>query len=110
MVDVKTGSTEGRILRVLLEKYPVDIDTISSDIGSTKKETYRILRGMEERGWLTLEKLPDRTFVRLRRFDFRFVGRDETQRKAIKHKKGNRKKKRIKKKLLRDEHDDMMYA
>ena len=110
MVDIKTGSLEAKILRVLLEKYPVDVETISSEIGYTKRETNRALKGMEDRGWLNLERLPDRTFVRLRRFDFRFVGRDDTQRKAIKHKKSGRKRKKIKEKLLRDEHDDMMYA
>ena len=111
MVQIAARSIEARILKVLLEKYPIDTDEVSRATGLSKKEVERVLKGMEARGWIQLERLPDKTFIRMRRFDFTFLGRDETQRKAVKHKGKDRKKKRIKEELLRDEHDDeMMYA
>jgi DNA-binding MarR family transcriptional regulator len=111
MVQVNARSVEAKILRVLLEKYPIDVDDIVKMTGLQKKEVIRSLKGMESRGWLVLERLPDKMFIRMRRFDFTFLGRNETQRKAVKHKGKDRKKKKIKQDLLRDEHDDeMMYA
>jgi DNA-binding MarR family transcriptional regulator len=111
MVQVNSRSIEAKVLKVLLEKYPIETGEVAQRSGLTKKEVERVLKGMEDRGWVTLERLPDKTYIRMRRFDFTFLGRDETQRKAVKHKGRDKKKKRIKQDLLRDEHDDeMMYA
>lgn len=110
MVQVKSKTLEARILRVILRVYPVDSGMVSKEIGVPAREVDRALKGMETRGWISLERLPDRTFIRLRRTDFTFLGRDDTQRKAVKHKKKDKKRSEIKKKLTRDEHDDMMYA
>lgn len=111
MVHVNARSIEAKILKVLLERYPVELEDVVRITGLQKKEVERALKGMQARRWLILEKLPDKTFIRLKRFDFTFLGRDETQRKAVKHKGKDRKKKKIKQELLRDEHDDeMMYA
>ena len=109
MVQVNTRSIEAKILKVLLERYPIDTDEVVKATGLGKKEVERALNGMEARGWLTLERLPDRSFIRMRRFDFTFLGRDETQRKAVKHKSKDKKKKIKKEALLQDDHDDMMY-
>ncbi|MBN1390169.1 MAG: hypothetical protein JXA22_05960 [Candidatus Thermoplasmatota archaeon] len=111
MVQVNARSPEAKILKVLLDRYPIDTREVAERSGLTIREVERILRGMEGRGWVLLERLPDRTFIRLRRFDFTFLGREETQRKAVKHKGRDRKKDMVKRKLLKDEHDDeMMYA
>jgi DNA-binding transcriptional regulator GbsR (MarR family) len=111
MVQVNARSIEAKILRVLLERYPIDMDEVVKITGLSKKEVERSLKGMQARKWVILEVLPNKIFIRLKRFDFTFLGRDETQRKAVKHKGKDRKKKRIKQDLLRDEHDDeMMYA
>ena len=88
----------------------MDSSIVVKETGLPQKEVDRALKGMESRGWISLERLPDKTYIRLKRTDFTFLGRDETQRKAVKHKKKDRKRSEIKKKLTRDEHDDMMYA
>ena len=109
MVQVNAKSAEAKVLRVLLERYPIDIDEVVRRTKLKRIDVERALYGMERKGWVQLERLPDRTFIRLRRFDFTFLGRDETQRKAVKH-KGRDGKKRVKEKLLKDDDDDMMYA
>lgn len=109
MVQVLSTSPEAKLLKVLFERYPVDDIELSERTGLELREVRRILIGMEGRGWVKLDRLPDRMFVRLLRTDFLFLGRDETQRKAVKHKKG-RKDRHAREKLLRDEHDDIMYA
>jgi transcription initiation factor IIE alpha subunit len=109
MVQVLSTSPEAKLLKVLIVRYPVDEHELSERTGLDVKEVRRVLNGMEARGWVKLDRLPDRTFVRLLRVDFTFIGRDETQRKAVKHKKG-RKDRTVRERLLRDEHDDIMYA
>lgn len=111
MVQVSSTSVEARLLRVLLDRYPIDDVELSERTGLSLEEVRRVLAAMESRGWIMLEKLPDRTFIRMRRFDFTFLGRNETQRKAVKHKSRDRKRRKIKEKLLKDPHDDeMMYS
>jgi len=95
---------------VLLEVYPIDVAAVANEAGMTESEANRVLRGMEDRGWVFLERLPGRTFVRLLRRDFQFIGRAENQKRAIKHKGKGQGLKESKRKVLRDDHDDIMYA
>jgi len=111
MVQVNSKSPEAKILKVILDKYPISDADVSKETGLGLKEVKRILKSMEDRGWINLERLPDKTFIRMRRFDFTFLGRSETQRKAVKHKSKDKKLRKKKAILLKDDHDDeMMYA
>ena len=111
MVQINARSMDAKILKVILERYPIDNTEVSERTGLSLREVNRVLIGMEARGWISLEKLPDKMFIRMRRFDFTFLGRDETQRKAVKHKSKDRKRRKKKELLTKDEHDDeMMYA
>jgi DNA-binding MarR family transcriptional regulator len=110
MVQVEAGSKEAKIIRVLLERYPIDSGQVQQETGLSRSEVDRTLKGMEDRGWIELERLPEKVFVRLRRADFTFIGRVETQKRAVKHKGKRKDKDRAREKVLRDDHDDMMYA
>ena len=109
LVQVMSASMEAKLLKVLLEKYPIDDHELSQRTALPLREVQRVLKGLEDRGWVNLERLPDKIFIRLRRFDFTFLGRVETQKKAVKH-KGKGKDRKHKETVLRDEHDDIMYA
>ena len=110
MVQVKSNSLDARILRVLLSRYPICILDVAKEVNMPPKTIERAIKAMEQRGWVSLEVLSDITFIRMRRFDFSFIGRDDTQRKAVKHKNKSKKKRKVVEKLLHDDHDDMMYA
>ncbi|MEA3559378.1 MAG: helix-turn-helix domain-containing protein [Candidatus Thermoplasmatota archaeon] len=110
MVQVNSRSVDAKVLKVLLGRYPVTMYDVIDATGLKKQVVERALKGMEARGWVQLERLPDSVFIRLKRSDFTFLGRDETQRKAVKHKSKDRKKKKLKASLLENDGDDMMYA
>ena len=111
MVQVNSRSKDAKILKVLLGKYPIDDLEVIESTGLSRSEVERSLKGMEARGWIHLERLPGKIYIRMKRFDFTFLGRDETQKKAVKHKSKDRKKRVKKQFLLKDEHDDeMMYT
>ena len=75
MVQVNSKSKDAKVLRVILERYPIDDKEIAERAGLGKDETRRILIAFEQRGWVSLERLPDKMFIRMKRFDFTFAYR-----------------------------------
>jgi len=83
-IEVLHGSLEERVLRYLLETYPVTTATLARDLRIPASRLGRVLKALALRGIVELEELPDKTFVRLLRQDFSFFGYKESQRKRIK--------------------------
>jgi len=90
-IEVLHGSLEERILRYLLEAYPVTTAMLARDLRVPKSRLNRQLKALVLRGIVELEDLPDKTFVRLLRQDFSFFGYKDSQRKRFKRSGGNRK-------------------
>jgi ParB-like chromosome segregation protein Spo0J len=90
-IEITQGSLEEKVIRRLLEVYPITIDQLKSDLGISERILMRTIRALVLREIIELEELPDKTFIRLQRKDFLFLGRDVTQRKRFKH-KGDKKK------------------
>ena len=84
-MEILDGTLEARIVHVLLEMYPVTVEDLRRELSARKDVLERTLAVMARRGLVELERLPDRTYIRLARMDFTFVGRKETQRKRVKH-------------------------
>ena len=89
-IEVLHGSLEERILRYLLETYPVTTVALSRDLHITRARLQRLLKALALRGIVELEELPDKTFVRLLRQDFSFFGYKESQRKRFKRSGGGK--------------------
>ena len=89
-IEVLHGSLEERILRYLLEAYPVTTAVLARDLRIPEARLGRVLKGLVTRGVVELEELPDKTFVRLLRHDFSFYGYKESQRKRFKRSGGGR--------------------
>jgi predicted ArsR family transcriptional regulator len=89
-VEVLHGSMDERILRYLLETYPVTTAQLARDLRVSKSRIGRALKALALRGIVELEELPDKTFVRLLRQDLSFFGYKETQRKRFKRSGGGK--------------------
>jgi len=89
-IEVLFGSLEERILRYLLETYPVTTAQLARDLKIAKPRLDRAVKGLSLRGVVELEELPDTTFVRLLRQDFSFLGYKESQRRRVKSSRGHR--------------------
>jgi predicted ArsR family transcriptional regulator len=90
-IEVLHGSLEERVLRYLLEAYPVTTAALARDLRISEARLGRVLKALATRGVVELEELPDKTFVRLLRQDFSFFGYKDSQRKRFKQSGGNRK-------------------
>lgn len=89
-VEVLHGSLEERILRFLLEVYPVTVEDLEKEVKIKRERLDRILKSFVQRGIVELEPLPDKTFIRLLRSDFQFTGIKASQRQRFKQKGGKK--------------------
>jgi hypothetical protein len=102
MIEITTGSLEERIIKILQKTYPVTIEDIKKSLNLSKDITIRTLKKLQMKGILILEPLSDKTYIRLLRHDFSFIGK-KRQKKFIKH-RSNRKKQQA------EEYDGFMYS
>jgi hypothetical protein len=84
MIEVERGTLEARIIEILLEVYPITISDLRDELAISEKSLERGIKGLQSRGIIQLEPLPDKVFIRLLRRDFHFIGRKVTQRKPLK--------------------------
>ncbi len=85
VVEVLEGTLESRVIHLLLEMYPATVADIKRELKVRPGLLERTLKALATRGIVELDPLPGRTFVRLLRADFSFVGRKESQRRRVKH-------------------------
>lgn len=102
MIEIKAGTIEERIIKELQKSYPITVEQLSKKLGISENKLRMELIKLQSKNILILEPLPDKTFIRLIRFDFRFVGK-RSQYKFIK-------KKKDKTKIKEEERDDIMYV
>jgi hypothetical protein len=84
MIEIERGSLEARIIEVLLEAYPITTEELRKELAISDKSLERGLMRLQTRGIIVLEVLPDKSYIRLLRRDFHFIGRKASQRKSIK--------------------------
>jgi predicted transcriptional regulator len=102
MIEITTGTLEERIIKLLQKTYPITVEDIKKELNLSKKIVLRTLKKFQMKNIVKLEPLPDKTYVRLLRHDFNFIGK-KRQRKFIKHRSGRKKQKS-------DEYDGIMYS
>ncbi len=101
MIEIEKGSIEEKIIKVLKKIYPITINDLKKELGISLIRTERIIKSLQAKGILELEILTDKTYIRMIRQDFHFVGRSPVQKKSLKRKG---KKGEIK------DYDGMMYG
>ena len=102
MIEITTGTIEEQIIKLLQKTYPITVKDIKEELNLSKDVVLRSLKKFQMKGIVRLEPLPDKTYVRLLRHDFSFIGK-KRQRKFIKHRTG-------KKKQNTEEYNGIMYS
>jgi predicted transcriptional regulator len=102
MIEITNGTFDEKIIKVLQKTYPITVEELKIKLHLSKQQLYRVLNKLQVKGIVQLEPLPGKTYVRLLRNDFNFVGK-KRQRKFIKHYTNKMKNKETEKK------EDMMY-
>jgi len=102
MIEITTGTLEERIIKLLQKIYPITISDIEKKLYTSRNTIVRVLQKFQTKGIVQLEPLLDKTYIRLLRHDFSFIGK-KRQRKFIKHHSGGKKQES-------KEYDGMMYS
>ena len=102
MIEITTGTLEERIIKFLQKTYPVTVFDAEQKLHVSRSVVLRTLQKFQTKGIVQLEPLPDKTYIRLLRNDFSFIGK-KRQRKFIKHHAGG-------KQSESKEYDGMMYS
>jgi len=89
MIEIAKGTLEERIIRILQKTYPITVKEIQDELHLSKDNVIRVLNKFQIKGIVELETLPGKTYVRLLRNDFSFIGK-KRQRRFIKHKKSQK--------------------
>ena len=89
MIEIKGGTLEEKIIKQLQKTYPITIKDLEKKVHVSRVRIIRVLQHFQVNGIVQLESLSDRTYVRLLRFDFKFVTK-KRQRKFIKHRPGKK--------------------
>jgi predicted ArsR family transcriptional regulator len=101
MIEITRGTQQEKIIKLLQKKYPITVKEIHEKLHISKTIALRNLKQLQIKGILELEPLPGKTYVRLIRHDFSFIGK-KRQRKFIKH--------QTHKKQETKEYDGFMYS
>jgi len=102
MIEITTGTIEEQIIKILQKTYPIAVSEIEESLHVSRERIMRVLQKFQVKGIVQLEPLPDKTYIRLRRHDFKFIGK-KRQRKFIKHRSGPKIQES-------EEYDGMMYS
>ena len=102
MIEITSGTLEERIIKLLQKTYPITVYDIEKKLYVSKTIILRILKKFQAKNVIQLESLPDKTYIRLLRHDFSFIGK-KRQRKFIKHRSGGKKQEP-------EEYDGVMYS
>jgi len=89
MIEIVTGTLEEQIIKILQKTYPITIKDLEKKLHSSEASIVRVLQKLQTTGIIQLEPLPNKTYIRLLRRDFRFVGK-KRQKKFIKHHAGKK--------------------
>lgn len=101
--EFDTGSLEAKILLLLVEVYPITVKEIAEYLHAPKKRVESSLKLLANKGLVTFEPLPDKTFVSLASGDFRFKGKETEQLKKVQDKLKKRQQ-------PYEDYDGMMYG
>lgn len=102
MIEIVNGTLEEQIIKLLQKIYPITISDIEKKLHVSRKMILRVLQKFQVKGIVQLEPLSNKTYIRLLRNDFSFVGK-KRQRKFIKRHSG-------KKKQEPEDYEGIMYS
>jgi transcriptional regulator with XRE-family HTH domain len=84
MIEITIGSLEEKIIKLLQKKYPLTTFELASRLRVSQNKIEWVLQKFQIKGIAKLDPLPDKTYVRLLRNDFQYIG-PRQQRKIMKH-------------------------
>jgi len=64
-MPIQLSALEARIVRILVDWYPITVEELRDELSLRKDVLDRALRSLAIKGVIALEPLPDKTYIRL---------------------------------------------
>ncbi len=74
MIEILAGTLEEHIISLLQTTYPITVSDVVRRLHVPRERVEWVLRKFQVKGIVKLEPLPDKTYIRLLRADFRVIG------------------------------------
>jgi hypothetical protein len=74
MIEILAGTLEEHIITLLQTIYPVTVSDLVRRLHVPRERVEWVLHKFQVKGIVKLEPLPDKTYIRLVRADFRVIG------------------------------------
>lgn len=102
MIEITVDSLEEQVIKLLQKTYPITTADLEKNLHISQKMIERVLQKLQLKGIIRLQPLPDKTYIRLLRTDFCFIG-GKRQQKIVKHTTNKRKQEK-------EEYNGIMYS
>ena len=83
MIEIKKDTLEERILKILMQRYPVKFSELRGELGIKESIIRNSLDKLCRRRIIELETLPGEIFIRLIRRDLSFRGINTVQKRKV---------------------------
>jgi hypothetical protein len=85
MIEILAGTLEEHIITLLQSIYPITVSDLVRRLHVPRERVEWVLHKFQVKGIVKLEPLPDKTYIRLVRADFRVIGGKRKAAVARKH-------------------------
>ncbi len=103
-LQIDSDSLEARLIRLLMKGENVTLKEAAKKLNVSKNKLERTVKSLVSKGIVSVDALPDKKYLRLKRSDIQFHGTNPSQERALKKKKSKKSKERGSKKSR-----EMMY-
>lgn len=103
-VQIDSDSLESRLIKLVMQGENVTLKEAAKKLNVSENKLERAVKGLVSKGIISVDVLPDKKYLRLKRSDIQFHGTNPSQERALKRKRSKKSKERGSKKSR-----EMMY-
>ncbi|MFO7792164.1 MAG: hypothetical protein R6W73_04170 [Candidatus Saliniplasma sp.] len=103
-VQIDSDSLESRLIKLLMKGENITLKEAAKKLNVSESKLERAVKGLVSKDIVSIDVLPDKKYLRLKRSDIQFHGTNPSQDKTLKRKKSKRSKEKGSKKSR-----EMMY-
>ncbi len=103
-VQIDSDSLESRLIKLLMRGENITLKEAANKLNVSENKLERTVKGLVSKGIVSVDALPDKKYLRLKRSDIQFHGTNPSQEKALKRKRSKKSKEKGSKKSR-----EMMY-
>ncbi len=103
-IQIDSDNLEARLLKLLMKGENITLKEAAKELNVSTSKLERVVKSLVSRGIISIDELPDKKYLRLKRSDIQFHGTNPSQEKTLKRKRSKKAKEKGSKKSR-----EMMY-